>query len=100
MIRGITWSQAATIAKIQNGTKFWDAGEEAPFPTMSKASMARVMEAIIKTGAVMHSSHTLDPEYSRAAVVYRVEIPVGMEKAFERISQTTLTEPPKVSTNG
>jgi hypothetical protein len=52
MIEEISWSEAAMKARIQNGTKFWDAGEEAPFPTMSKTSMARVMEAIIKPARV------------------------------------------------
>ena len=98
-IEKISWSRAATIAKIKNGTKFWDAGEVEPFPSMSNASMARVMEAIIKTGTKLHCSHTLDASYSRASVVYRVEIPVGLESTFEQISKTKLTEPPVVNVN-
>jgi len=98
-ITRISWRDAAIKCKIKNGTKFWDAGEIKPFPTMSKASLGRVMEAIIKTCSIIHCTHTLDESYSRAAVLYRVEIPIGMELTFEKISNTKLTEPPKVHLN-
>lgn len=102
-VKQISISKASRICKIQNGMKFWDLGEKEPFTTMSKASMQRVMEAVIKTNSKVHCTYSFDDSddhYSRASVVYRVEVPIGAERFFEQISGGRLSEPVEVGISG
>lgn len=89
----------AMACRIKNGMKHYTLGDKPPFTTMSKASMARVMEAVIRTDAKIHNTFSLDVDYPRAWVTYLIELPIGMEEEFERISLGKLSEPQTVTTS-
>jgi len=89
------------MMRLKNGTKIWQMGEYGPkYPTMSIASLGKVLKAIITIDGKILDTCTLDCMYNRASVLYLVEIPVGSEKDLESMTGYTLSEPLKVNMGG
>lgn len=71
--------------------RYWDVAESNTGrpPNLGKSSTARVMQAILVTGAKLCAYHVDGGQYTMDAhcpVVYRVAVPIGKEEQFESIS--------------
>ena len=77
----------------------WVLGERGgpKWPTMAKASLARVMQAVIETGSKIHSTYRMSDTYQRSSVLYSLEVPVGEKEKFESIAGSPLTRHPDIS---
>lgn len=68
-----------------------------PWTSMSQASMAKVMKAVLLTKSSILSTHVLQPEYApRCSVVYSLKIPSEKVEEFEQISGYKLVFHPDI----
>jgi len=79
--------------------EYWDVGEDAAgkrWPNLSKASTARVMQALLRLGGKLTDSmiggDATETE-GRQLVSYRIALPVGNQEEFERLTGYRLTRP-------
>lgn len=87
--------------------KYSDLGEDTPIRPSQKA-MSAILDAIIRLHGKIHCTHCMELDsktheyrYPRAAcaVLFRISLPVGIEKKFQELTGLELTEPPKVGIN-
>ena len=77
---------------------FWDVGEEIDGkpPNLGKTSTAKVMQTLIKLHGKLHDSDfdgTDDMLDHFRYGVYRISLPVGTKKEFEKMTSYRLTHP-------
>lgn len=72
--------------------EFRIAGEDAPFCSQSKASLARILLAVIRTGSKIIGSHAMGHD-TRDSVIYSLEVPKEKIGEFEELAKVTLSEP-------
>lgn len=79
--------------------EYWDVGEAfgARPPNLGQISTAKVMYAFVKLRGKLHNScyQSWGPDQYRG-VSYRISLPVGSEKEFEKMTGYPLTRPLKV----
>lgn len=76
----------------------WVLGERGgpKWTSMSKASMARVMEAVLRTESRILSTYVMNSNYRTSTVLYSLEVPIGMKEKFESIAESPLTRHPDI----
>lgn len=85
--------------------QYWDIGE-VNIITLSDASMARVLRALILCEGKVHSTYCMEKKMFSAElnykprychVIMRISLPTGAASEFQKLSKCTLSEPPKVT---
>lgn len=72
-------------------------GEGGPaWTSLSKASMATVMNAIIRTGSELTSTYVMDPTYTRSTVLYALKVPSENLAKFKELCPYPVTRHPDI----
>lgn len=90
-----------------NEHKYWDLGEHETIRP-SKASLSKILDAVIRLGGKIHDTHCMELDRSihnylyptnSCSVLFRISLPEGNESKFETLTGFKLTPPPNIGVN-